>query len=157
MSQHNTNEAQLIQDNLGLVVRVVQSLHPPNSTELEEYTQIGKIALLKAIREHNPSRAKLSTFAWNYIRWDIIKYINDSNKHHVVSINTNDSYMKAASLWEFLPESLSDKERKVVELRSMGFTFEEIGHNMGKYSKSWIFCLFQSAKKKILHSNQRNT
>ena len=61
------DENKLVQENLGLVITIAKKFKPINHDEYSEYVQIGSIALLRAIRKFDPSRAKLSTFAWRYI------------------------------------------------------------------------------------------
>ncbi len=78
-------EEKLIDQYLALIVRVSKSFNPPNDTELEEYIQIGKIALLKAIRTHDPNRSKFITLAWNYIKWDIIRYLSNKKKQEDIT------------------------------------------------------------------------
>ena len=64
----------LIEKNMGLVVSVVNSFKPRNQTEREDYVQAGRIGLWKALKKYDRSKgAVLSTYAWNPIRWEIIK------------------------------------------------------------------------------------
>ena len=66
-------EQQLILDNMGLVVSLARSFSPRNQQELEEYIQSGRIGLWRAVKNYNSSKGALSTLAWNYIRWEIIR------------------------------------------------------------------------------------
>ena len=65
----------IIEKNMGLVASVVKSFKPKNHVEKEDYMQAGRIGLWKALKKHDPSKAALSTYAWNPIRWEIIKEI----------------------------------------------------------------------------------
>ena len=52
----------LIEENMGLVVSVVNSFKPRNNTEREDYIQAGRIGLWKALKNYDPNRgAVLST------------------------------------------------------------------------------------------------
>jgi len=151
----------LIADNMGLVVNIVKSLRPPNRTEYEEYVQLGIIGLWKAIQKHDHSKAKLSTMAWYYIRWEIIRYINKSKKYHTLVNNTDAHYrcelvakerslsFKPNELQESLPSTLSPSELVVVNMRSQGYTFQEIGNELGGFTRGWANKLFKSALEKI--------
>ena len=65
----------LIERHMGLVVSVVNSFHPKGAVEKEDYIQAGRIGLWKALEKHDPQKSALSTYAWNPIRWEIIKEI----------------------------------------------------------------------------------
>lgn len=147
-------EEQLVLDNMGLVVSLAKSFRPPNPTELDEYIQLGRIGLFKAIRKHDPSKAKLSTLAWLYIRWEIIRYIESQNKNITLPLLTDKSYDVDMSIWEVLPDSLTDIEKQVVALRLEGRTFKDIGKKLGDYSRGWANTLYTRAIKKANEANQ---
>lgn len=154
---------QLIDQNMGLIVHIVKSMRPPNATEYEEYIQLGKIGLWKAYREHDANLSKLSTRAWSYIRWEIIRYINKSNKYKCLLRNPDAIYRcelvarermssNISELEELLPNTLSRPERIAVNMRNQGYTFQEIGTELG-YTKMWANKLFKSALQKIKDVN----
>ena len=158
--------SKLLSDNHGLVVSVAHSLRPPNATEFDEYIQLGTIGLWKAIQKHDPSKAKLSTMAWYYIRWEIIRYINKSKKYHTL-INSDDAQYRcklvceertksltpSSELIESLPNTLSQSELRVISMRNEGYTFREIGTELGGYTRVWANNIFKSALKKIKDVN----
>lgn len=151
-------------DNMPLVLSLVTSLRPPNRTEFDEYVQHGSIGLLKAIRKHDPARAKLSTLAWYYIRWEIIRYINrnkrlqklhDDASYHISSISRRKEQKPVESeLFEILPNNLSNSEETVIRMRHQGYTFQEIGTALGDYTRGWASKLFNSAIEKIQDANK---
>jgi RNA polymerase sigma factor (sigma-70 family) len=160
----------LVQDNMGLVVSLAKSLHPPNHTEFEEYLQLGRIGLWKAIMKFDPTRGtKLSTIAWDYIRWEIIRYISKRQKEQRLMNSpylipylekTNErkhSYLMPAELSDLLPKTLTDTEKRTVQLRNEGHTFQEIGNHLGGYTKGWANTLFKSAIRKIQDANKQKT
>ena len=65
---------------MGLVVSLARSFNPLNPIELDNYIQSGRIGLWKAIQKHDPKKGKLTTIAWNHIRWEIIRYIKKNKK-----------------------------------------------------------------------------
>jgi len=77
----------LIEKNMGLVVSVVNSFNPKSNTEKEDYIQAGRIGLWKALEKHDPEKSALSTFAWNPIRWEIIKEIKAIKSNRYFSIS----------------------------------------------------------------------
>lgn len=156
VNKTSEQENQLVQDNLGLVVRIAKSFSPINATELEEYIQVGAIGLLKAIRKHDPELGKLSTIAWQAIRWEILKYMRGANKHSHVGLIQDAVYMPHDNMWECLPSTLSDKEKLILKLKTEGYTFKDIGIKVG-YTRGWVNRLYQSAIKKIKQANNVTT
>ena len=113
-------QGQLVSDNMALVVFLAKSLRPPNATEFDEYVQLGSIGLWKAIKKHEPKRSKLSTMAWNYIRWEIIRYIDKREKYNKLVRNPDAQYRcqivsdervknlySKPSLFELIPNTLT--------------------------------------------------
>ncbi len=143
----------LIQQNTGLIISRAKTFKPHSPELLDEYIQIGRIGLLKAIRKHDPSRSALSTLAWKYIGWEIMRYLNKENRHTAERLNNNGHYSPELELWEILPDTLSEKERQVVEMRWQGLTFREIGFELGDFTKGWANRLFKTAAEKIREAN----
>ena len=141
----------LIEKNMGLVASIVNSFHPKDQTEREDYLQAGRIGLWKALKNFNPTKgSKFSPYAWNPIRWEIIKEIKimKRKKDHIdlSSINVP-AYIEKEKFWEYLPE-LTDEEKMVLDLRLMEYRFHEICTHMGK-SNNYIKKLIYSAIEKI--------
>ena len=141
----------LIEKNMGLVASIVNSFHPKDQTEREDYLQAGRIGLWKALKNFNPTKgSKFSPYAWNPIRWEIIKEIKimKRKKDHIdlSSINVP-AYIEKEKFWEYLPE-LTDEEKMVLDLRLMEYRFHEICTHMGKRN-NYIKKLFYSAIEKI--------
>jgi RNA polymerase sigma factor (sigma-70 family) len=160
-------EEHLILDNMGLVVSLARSFKPANKTQLEDYIQSGRIGLWKAIQKHDPSKAKLSTVAWHYIRWEIIKNIPHSKKNidkTAKSVCFSDlPYTPSqlipslfcrlnSSVLEFKPETLSAEENKVFDMRACGYTMKEIGNEFGK-SRAWANTIFKKMAQKVKEAN----
>tara|TARA_R110002051_G_scaffold325290_1_gene426884 strand:+ start:2039 stop:2551 length:513 start_codon:yes stop_codon:yes gene_type:complete len=159
-------EEQLISDNMGLVVSLARSFKPRNALELDDYIQSGRIGLWKAIQKHNPKRGALSTIAWYYIRWEIIRNMPKTNRakeqelklvnftdlpYSLPRITEDKKYENVFN--ELEPNSLTLKERKILRLRVCGYTMQEIGHHFG-HSRGWANEAFKSAIKKVRDANQ---
>ena len=66
----------LIEKNMGLVLTVVDKFKPTNQHDKEAYIQAGRIGLWKALTKFSETGgSKFSPYAWNPIRWEIIKEI----------------------------------------------------------------------------------
>ena len=141
----------LIEKNMGLVASIVNSFQPKDQTEREDYLQAGRIGLWKALQKFNPDKgSKFSPYAWNPIRWEIIKEIKimKRKKDHVdLSSIHIPAYIEKEKFWEYLPD-LTDEEKMVLDLRLMEYRFHEICAKMGK-SNTYIKNLFYSAVEKI--------
>ena len=149
----------VMESNMGLVVLLAKSFNPRGSDELDEFVQLGRIAMWKAIEKHDPSRAKLSTLIWHYVRWDILRYLKKQSRLEIQldeSVPIADNLKVDPSLWEYLPDCLTYNENSVIKLRLQGHTFVAIGHEMG-YSRRWANNTFKAALKKINNANKTKT
>ena len=167
-SKTRERDEQLILANMGLVVSLARSFKPKDALELDDYIQSGRIGLWKAIQKHNPKRGALSTIAWYYIRWEIIRNMPKSRRlkeQELKFVNFTDlSYAAIAPgktegknyemiLGELEPNNLTAKERRVLRLRICGYTMQEIGEHFG-HSRGWANEKFKSATKKVRDANQ---
>ena len=151
---------EILEENMGLVISIVNRFNPKNTTEREDYIQAGRIGLWKAIDKFCADRGtKFSPYAWNPIRWEIIKEIRSSMKHKNSSLNFENeeeagAYMSSESFWELVPSDLTPKEREVVRLRLEGYNFKEVSEELD-LNRSAIKRLFNSAVKKIRDNNEQ--
>ena len=125
----------LIEENMGLVVSVVESFRPQSSQERDTFIQAGRIGLWKALKKYDASKgAALSTFAWNPIRWEIIKEIKSTskNKGYSISQHCNYSYEVSSDFSELYPTSLTEEEAFIIELRRCGYKLREICDIIGR-------------------------
>lgn len=147
----------LMESNMGLVVSLADSFKPQDHDEREEYIQLGRIALWRAIQNHDPNRAKLSTLIWTYVRRDIITYLQKKKKRgQKLQINESlcGSTDSLSNIWDYIPDYLSDRELNVITLRLEGRTFSDIGKKLG-YSRGWANNTFKSAVEKISDANEK--
>ena len=129
MPQQN-NEDELVQQNIGLVKKIVNKFNPPNQDVYDEYFQIGLIGLLKAIRKHDKDRAVLSTLAWSCIFRSLLNYINKEKKHKTTSISTIPCYQCGEDILEYLPDTLTLVEKSIINMKLKGHTFKEIDDHL---------------------------
>ncbi|MAF24215.1 hypothetical protein CL634_01310 [bacterium] len=148
---------ELIEKHMGLVISIVNRFNPKNQTEKDDYIQAGRIGLWKALTKFSKTGgSKFSPYAWNPIKWEIIKEIRSAkSKHDSMSPEDCEHYYgvkNSAPFWELVPSSLTPAERQVVQLRREGYNFKEISSELDCH-RSRIKKIFQSAIKKIRDTN----
>ena len=142
---------ELIEQNMGLVVSVVNSFKPQNPTEREDYLQAGRIGLWKALKKYDSTKgAVLSTYAWNPIRWEIIKEIKSLKKSRYQPLPHAKApvYLNPEEFWEIVPPSFSEEEVLLLDLRRMGYKLAEMAEISGK-KNSYVKRVFYKALKKL--------
>ena len=142
---------------MGLVLSVVNRFNPKNQLQKDDYIQAGRIGLWKAIQKYSPTGgSKFSPYAWNPIKWEIIKEIRSSQAKYE-SMNIEDvphlCYSNnPAQFWELLPPTLTDAESDVIKMRLEGYNFQEISAKL-KCHRSRVKKMFNSALSKIKDTN----
>ena len=148
---------ELIEQNMGLVLAVVKRFSPRSAAEKDDYIQAGRIGLWKAITKYSPTGgSKFSPYAWNPIKWEIIKEIRAAQIHYE-SVSLDDCPHLCTStpptpFWELLPATLSSDESEVIRLRLEGYNFKEIAAQLDCH-RSRVKKIFQSALNKIRDTN----
>ena len=151
---------ELIEENMGLVLSIVNKFNPKNSTEKDAYIQAGRIGLWKALTKYSKNGgSKFSPYAWNPIRWEIIKEIR-SSKAKTPNLSVGDyvdfdheaKSHSQSPFWELIPASLSQKESQVIQLRLEGYNFKEISAKLD-CNRSHIKQIFRAAITKIRETN----
>ena len=155
------NENQLILDNSALITKLVKSFKPKTYDEYDEYMQLGRIGLLKAIRKHNPDKGKLTTIAWNSIRWEILRHITNNKMKSKIRFKSLEDIDKPSEIHYNIDISesyhyLNSEEKNVLEKRLEGHSFKEIGELNG-YSKGWANAIFQKVVEKINKYEEKNS
>ena len=156
---------ELIEQNMGLVLTIVNRFKPKTVTEKEDYIPAGRIGLWKALMKFSHTRGcKFSPFAWNPITWEIIKEIrtiNSAKKTYDSSVLQSHSVIPKVDVmgttdplpfWEMLPSTLTTNESQVIQLRLEGYNFKEISHKLN-CNRSHIKKYFHNAVNKIRETN----
>ena len=113
-----------LEENMGLVISIVNRFNPKNTTERDDFIQAGRIGLWKAIDKFREDRGtKFSPYAWNPIRWEIMKEIRSymKHKHLPLDLDNDDvlgTYTDGESFWELVPSTLTEEEGAVIKLRN---------------------------------------
>ncbi len=141
------NEEQLVHQHQGLLIHIVKSFSPRNSTEYDDFYSSGLYGLLLAIRKHDPTRAKFSTFAYRLIRNEILRFVEQNRKYNKdVSLK----YLPAKSYRVSLAMmDLNAQERQIVFLLLEGRNVKSISHILNKSSDN-IYKQIIQIKEKIL-------
>lgn len=150
------DETRIVEDYTKLVYHIAQKFKPNNSYELEDFVQIGYMGLLKAIKKYDKTKAKFSTIAWYYIKWEIIRYLSKKKVDLVYydgdSFCDSEAY-DAESLQDFIPFNLTQEQQTILQLRLDGFTMKQIAAklNISNYSLKLKF------KKLVKSFNEEKT
>lgn len=147
-------EHELLQEHMYLVVSHALNYFKTPITDIDDYKQIGYIALLKAAKSYNPDKGvKFGTYAWKAIKNAIQKEITKFYpKHKQVQLSENIAYNSIESIWELMPASLTAEEQIVIKYRLQNMSLREIADIMG-YSKDWINRILNGAILKIKKAN----
>jgi len=126
--QNKELEEELIRKHYGLVFS--QALYFLDDPNFEDYIQSGLIGLLKAIRKHDKTKAKFSTFATVCIRNEIKNTSKKAKKHKSKNygdvIEKDREYNTKDVLSDYLPEFLSEEYKFIISLRVQNYTNAEI-------------------------------
>jgi len=120
------NHNQMIEENMPLVASIVNSFNPKNYTERQDLIDAGRIGLWKAIEKLDTTKGKIATFAWGPIRWAIMKELRKKRLIPIENLNPQ-ARARIEDLWEYIPETITSDEMKILELRLEGYKFKEIG------------------------------
>tara|TARA_R100000808_G_scaffold24059_2_gene54495 strand:+ start:4402 stop:4860 length:459 start_codon:yes stop_codon:yes gene_type:complete len=147
----------LIEQNMGLVLTIVNRFNPKTHHDKEAYIQAGRIGLWKALSKFSQAKgSKFSPYAWNPIKWEIIKEIRTASARHNNVSQLDDQYEPECDytqpFWEWIPNTLTTCEHDIIELRLAGYNFKEISSQL-QLSRSNIKKNYNSAIKKIKELN----
>lgn len=143
-----------IKDNYGLIVSQALSFNPPSKDELDEYIQIGSLAMMRAAKNFDPEKGQFSTFACNCISNAIKNYIKkNSKKLDLAAVPTE--YVIHESFEELLPDSITDTERKIIQLKLSNFSIKEIAEQTG-FSVVKVRNILSKVYSKIRDANEEN-
>tara|TARA_R100001377_G_C3194757_1_gene112227 strand:+ start:2465 stop:2959 length:495 start_codon:yes stop_codon:yes gene_type:complete len=118
-------EEELVHKHYGLVV--FQALSFLESSHFDDYIQAGLIGLLKAIRGHDESKSKFSTFATVCIRNSISKLRSKIKKNEQRLVAQVDRlYSTQDNILDCLPEYLSEEDLFIIKLKIQNYTNSEI-------------------------------
>lgn len=135
-----------------LISKLVYSCNPKDFSEIEEYTSVANLAVLKAIKQYDKNYGtKEITFVWWVIKRALWNFIKKNKRYDPLPENYVSKH-KTENIQDYIPNSLTFKERKIIDLKNQGFSFDDIA-NMFNCSKTWVNCIYHRAINKIKESN----
>ena len=117
------SEDEIIKENYGLVVAEAMSFLSDPSESIDDFIQVGLIGLLYAVRNHDEKKSKFSKFARICIRNHIAKLTKKPKTEHLDTELLDNNSM---SFSEYIPDSLTDIQKLVLEMKRQGYTYFEI-------------------------------
>lgn len=164
-----------IEQHFGLVAFTLKkfSQWDLQKADWDDLFQVGRLALLKAIRNYDAEReTTFSSYAISFIHWDVWNYLRDLKRlrtSHIKVLSTDhplcakeismldtlstDDDITTVQVKEFL-NSLPNRERELVLYRVNGTTQEEIAERLG-LSQAHISRLLKRIGKKYLAFTER--
>jgi RNA polymerase sigma factor (sigma-70 family) len=139
-------EEELVKKHVGLVLSQSSSFRETSVVDKDDYAQIGYLALLKAIRKHNPDKSQLQTFAWKIIHNELITAYNKAKKSPS-QFDAEPFYEEEPTIEQLLPP-LTEAEREVVNYKLQGYSIKEIASFLDKTQK-YVKSILDNIYKKI--------
>ncbi len=109
---------------------------PERGIDDDDGLQVGRMAALNAVRAHDPGRGALDHLAWMWISSKLDRETLRRRRHLASScapsIPAADPVISEETIAvRIAVDGLPDRLRKIVHARMAGFTFNEIGVEMG--------------------------
>ena len=102
-------------ENINLIRKIAWSFHTSTGIELEELCSEATLAYLESLKTYDPTRGKITTYAWWYIHSHLKNYLKIKAKHiHTPSVDDvyADRPVANVPFWE----SLSQEAQQIVDL-----------------------------------------
>lgn len=93
----------------------------------------------EATKDYDENKGKFSTYAYNGIRWQILRKIREDKQEKIMALDlltmasglaSSDDYLPVADVRESFPD-LSGDEDCLLDLYLQGYTSEEVKKKMG--------------------------
>lgn len=118
---------ELIEENMGLVVSIVDSFKPKNTTERQDLIDAGRIGLWKALKKFHPDKGySISTYVWRPIRWSIIREIRKVKNNISLNDAPEPQINMRDNIWEYYTKDMTDEEKRLINLKAEGYKIKEI-------------------------------
>ncbi len=123
------DENKIIIDNFSLINNMALGFP---YRDREDYIQVGRIGVLKAIRSFNPKRAKFTTHATNCVRNEMIREYNRHQKYYSNNIHCSlDHIIMKPEPTPLELDMLTRDERLIVDMRLNNESYRKIAHELG--------------------------
>jgi len=121
-----------IEDYRPLIMAQVIFFKPRSKDEREEFSQVGTVGALNAVKHYDPTKGKFSTYMTYCVRNAIAKHIKKFRNHYKNKVWCPNSetlldtpIKENESLNEYLPE-LTEEEQKIIDYKLAGLSRKEI-------------------------------
>lgn len=122
-----TENEQII-ENQGLVISIAKGFP---MREIDDYIQVGRIGLLKAIRTYNGLKGKFSTYAYVCIKNEMLREYNKNKKHSkIINMNQFDNIQSPVPV-TINTDDLNAEEKIIVEMRLNHSSYRDIAKELG--------------------------
>lgn len=154
-NKDKTELEKLIKQNYGLIVSQALSFNPKTNDQLDEYIQVGSLAMMRAIKNFDESKgAQFSTFACHCISNSIKNYIKKNNKIVEQELIETEAKQRQ-NFMELVPDNLADIELEIIELKLSNHSIKEISDKIG-YPVIKVRNILYKIYEKIRNANEEN-
>lgn len=141
----------IIEENIALVKSIASKFNTNKYLDFDDLVSIGIIGFLNALETYDPTKGCITTYAYNPIRWAIIKELSKFKNNEQNSISEN-YYEIPTLLFEYIPEKMTDREIDILQCYSEGRKTSEIANKLGITEYS-VYRIFKKIKRKLEKAN----
>lgn len=142
----------LVEDNIALVKHIARRFPKTPVLDREDYINAGVLGLMKCLKTYDPSKGKISTYAYNPILWEMIRLYEKHTKYKqerlTPAIKNELVVDDEINIDEYLPSTLTKQEKKVIKLWLNNVKIADIAKAIKK-SESSVFRILKKSKDKI--------
>lgn len=145
----------IIEQNYGLIVSQALSFNPKTKDHLDDYIQVGSLAMIRAVKNFNESKGvQFSTFACHCIANSIKNYIKKNNKNIEQEL-LDVKYNIPENFNDLIPDNLSDVEEEIISLKLSNYSIKEIAEKLN-YPVVKVRNILHKIYEKIRNANEEN-
>ena len=141
---------QVLNDNVGLVVHIVNRLKVPKK-HIEDCMQLGYIGLWKASKIFQPEKGCFTTIAWKCISREITRFVSKEKRHIYVELPDTIHYTDK-NINDYLP-ILSETEISILNLKLQNYTVTEITQKLNLSSRQTTSRMYHTILNKVRVGN----
>lgn len=146
----------IIKQNYGLIVSQALSFNPKTKDQLDDYIQVGSLAMMRAVKNFDKSKGvQFSTFACHCISNSIKNYIKKNNKNIEYELTETECRIPEG-FQELIPDSLSDIEINILKLKLHNYSIKEIAEELN-YPIVKVRNILYKIYNKIRNANEEDT
>lgn len=145
----------IIEQNYGLIVSQALSFNPKTKDQLDDYIQLGSLAMIRAVKNFDASKGvQFSTFACHCIANSIKNYIKKNSKNTEQEL-LDVRYNVPENFNDLIPDNLSDVEEEIISLKLSNYSIKEIAEKLN-YPVVKVRNILHKIYEKIRNANEEN-